>query len=133
MIVCDTNLIVHLLVGDERRPLAEAALRRDAHWVAPPLWRSEFRNVLALYMRRGLLGLPHALQVAERAELLMEGRDLPVPSAEVLRLASRSGRSAYDCEFVALAQDLGIPLVTSDRAVLAAFPSVAVSLDGFAR
>ena len=87
MIVCDTNLIVHLLVGDEHRPLAEAALRRYAHWVAPPLWRSEFRNVLALYMRRGLLGLPHALQVAERAELLMEGRDLPVPSAEVLRLA----------------------------------------------
>jgi predicted nucleic acid-binding protein len=39
--------------------------------------------------------------------------------------------SAYDCEFVALVQDIGVPLVTVDRQVLRAFPNVAISLDEF--
>jgi len=45
----------------------------------------------------------------------------------VLQLTTRSRCSAYDCEFVGLAQDLGVPFVTADREVLAAFPSTAVS------
>jgi predicted nucleic acid-binding protein len=49
----------------------------------------------------------------------------------VLRLAMESRCSAYDCEFVALAQDLGIPLVTVDRRLLNAFPSIAVSIHNF--
>ena len=50
-----------------------------------------------------------------------------VLSTHVLTLAARSGCSAYDCEFVALAQDLEVPLVTSDRQILKAFPTMAVS------
>jgi predicted nucleic acid-binding protein len=38
-----------------------------------------------------------------------------------------------DCEFVALAQQLDVPLVTSDAQLLKAFPQVAVSLDAFTR
>ena len=54
-----------------------------------------------------------------------------VPSLDVLRLASESGCSAYDCEFVVLAQNLAIRLVTLDRKVQLAFPKVAVSLEDF--
>lgn len=35
------------------------------------------------------------------------------------------GCTAYDCEFVALSQRLGVPLVTLDRALLKAFPRLA--------
>jgi predicted nucleic acid-binding protein len=49
----------------------------------------------------------------------------------VLELASRSGCSAYDCEFVALAQDLEVPLVTNDRQILKAFPTIAISPSAF--
>lgn len=54
-------------------------------------------------------------------------------SSQVLELAARSGCSVYDCEFVALAEDLSAALVTSDRRILKAFPSVAVSPSVFAR
>ncbi len=40
-------------------------------------------------------------------------------------------RPAYDCEFVALARDLNVPLVTSDKQVLTQFPDVATSLATF--
>jgi len=65
------------------------------------------------------------------AEMFMQGREFEVPSVQVLRLAAESNCSAYDCEFVALAQDLGLPLVTSDRQILTEFPRVALSFEQF--
>ena len=61
----------------------------------------------------------------------MEGLEYIVRSAHVIQLAERSGCSAYDCEFVAVAEDLAVRLVTADRQVLQAFPSIAVSPDKF--
>ena len=34
----------------------------------------------------------------------------------------------YDCEFVALAKQTGIPLVTEDAALLRAFPDIAMTM-----
>jgi len=92
---------------------------------APPLWRSEWRNVLTTYLRRDLLQLSQAVALMQRAEVLLAGQDEPVASEQVLQLAHSSRCRAYDCEFVAAAQQLGVPLVTEDRAVLVAFPDVA--------
>jgi predicted nucleic acid-binding protein len=61
----------------------------------------------------------------------MSGREYPASTDRVLRLAAGSVCSSYDCEFVAVAQDLTVPLVTADRQILRAFPETAVSLDGF--
>ncbi|CBE69953.1 Predicted nucleic acid-binding protein,contains PIN domain (fragment) [Candidatus Methylomirabilis oxygeniifera] len=38
---------------------------------------------------------------------------------------------AHHCEFIALAEHLNIPLVTSDAQILAEFPDTAVSLNTF--
>jgi predicted nucleic acid-binding protein len=46
----------------------------------------------------------------------------------VLQLVSTSRCTSYDCEFVATAQQLGVPLITEDRAILAAFPDLTQSL-----
>jgi predicted nucleic acid-binding protein len=46
-------------------------------------------------------------------------------------LAARSACSAYDCEFVALARDLDVRLVTADRR-LRGLPDTAISPEDFA-
>ncbi len=131
MIVVDTNLLLHLLVASDLTPQAERVYKKDPKWVAPWLWRSEFRNALSVYVRRGLLALNEAIAKMRAAEALMEGRELQVDSARVLELARESGCSAYDCEFVWLAQDLGVPFVTSDDQVLSKFKSIAISMGAF--
>jgi len=131
VIVVDTNLIVNFVVESERTQQAERVFARDPQWCAPLLWRSELRNVLALYFHHGLLSLEDILDLMQQAETLMQDREYPVASAPVLNLAARSGCTAYDCEFVALAQHLAMPLVTFDRQVLSALSSAAISADTF--
>jgi len=133
VIVVDTNLLVDYHVPRPRTSLAEAVLARDPVWSAPMLWRSEFRNVLVLLIDDGLLEIEDALRLANHAERRMAAGEYHVLSEAVLRLAIDSGCSAYDCEFVALAQDLGTRLVTSDAELLKAFPGVAVTPERFAR
>ncbi len=130
MIVVDRNLLVYLHVEGQRT--AEAVLRRDSDWVVPIVWRTEFRNALAGLVRRRALALEDALRIVAEAERGMAAREYTVASQQVLLLAEQSGCSAYDCEYVSLAQDLGIRLVTADRHVLAAFPAVAVAPAAFA-
>ena len=131
MIVVDTNIIGYLFLSSEQSLLAELALRKDSEWAAPILWRSELRNVLALYMRKDLIKLEHAQHVMDGALELLRGREYEVSSYEVLRLASESKCSAYDCEFIAAANDLKAPLITVDKELLKEFPVVAVSLTTF--
>ena len=131
MIVADTNLLIYLYVQGQRTEQSEAVLRRDALWAVPLLWRSEFRNSLIGLVRAHALQLDDALTMIDEAERWLTGREYSVLSRQVLTLASRSGCSAYDCEFVALAQDLEVPLVTTYRQVLKAFPTIAVSPSAF--
>jgi len=131
MIVVDSNIIGYLYLKSERLAQAEQALEQDPQWAAPLLWRSELRNVLALYLRKRLMSLEAAREIMDEALSLMTSQEYEVVSAHVLNLAARSSCTAYDCEFVALAQDLGVSLVTVDKQVLEQFPDTAVSLDKY--
>jgi predicted nucleic acid-binding protein len=131
MIVADTNLLIYLYVQGQRTEESEAVLQRDALWAVPLLWRSEFRSSLIGLFRAHVLQLDDALVMIDEAERWLTGREYSVLSRQVLTLASRSGCSAYDCEFVALAQDLEVPLVTTDRQILKAFPTIAVPPSAF--
>lgn len=128
MIVVDTNVMAYLLLPGPRTELAELLRRQHRQWAAPPLWRSEFRSVLTTHLRQNLLNLPDAIAVMQRAERMLSAHEEVVASEHVLQLVSSSRCSSYDCEFVAAAQQLGVPLITEDRAILAAFPEVAQSL-----
>ena len=128
MIVVDTNVIAYLYLPGEHSSAAEALHERDPEWCAPLLWRSEFRNILAGFLRRNTLTFDQAMAVQGEAESLLEGAEFAVDSRAVLELVRSSDCSAYDCEFVALAQSLGLGLVTMDKKLLKAFPTVAQAL-----
>jgi predicted nucleic acid-binding protein len=128
MIVVDTNILAYLYLPGDFTARAEELLENDPEWAAPVLWRSEFRNILAGYMRRKSLHYEVARNLLREAESLMAGAEYEVDSRRVLELVRDSDCSAYDCEFVALAMSLGVTLVTMDTQLLRAFPKVAVAL-----
>ena len=128
MIVVDSNVLAYLYLPGEYTADAEALLESDPEWAAPVLWRSEFRNVLAGYMRRKTLTFDQAYAVQCEAENLLAGSEFEVESHAVLELVRDSECSAYDCEFIALATQLNTKLVTMDKKVLRAFPKRSVAL-----
>lgn len=128
MIVADTNVLAYLLLPYEHSPLADALFKRDPEWAVPVLWRSEFRNLLAGYLRRKTLTFDEALKVQAEAEALVAGNEHEVDSRRVLELVRDSDCSAYDCEFVALAARLGTKVVSMDAKLLQAFPQFAMAL-----
>ena len=128
MIVVDTNVIAYLLIPGPWTEAAENLLQAEPVWAAPPLWRSEFRNILAGYLRRGTLSVEQTLALQSTAESLLAGHETSVESRAVLELVRGSNCSAYDCEFVALARQSGSVLYTLDAKLLAAFPETAKPL-----
>jgi predicted nucleic acid-binding protein len=133
VIVVDTNVICYRWISSPKSAAAETALAKYPYWIAPVLWRSEFRNVLALAIRQKALTVDAAQEIARDAEAGFEGREFAVSSDAVLHLVARSNCTAYDCEFVALARNQGVELVTVDHEILHEFPEVAISLERFVR
>ncbi len=130
MIVVDSNILAYFYLPGENTAEAQALFERDPDWIAPVLWRSEFRNILAGYLRRGSLSFEAAARLQSEAEDQMAGAEFTVDSLSVLGLVRDSPCTAYDCEFVALAKELDTRLVTMDRKLLQAFPECAVALGG---
>ena len=133
MIVTDAALITWFAVRDVNSELADAVCEADPVWVAPLLWRSEVRSALVKYVQHAGMSLESALLALQTAEEIIGGREYRVSSEQVLELAAQSRCTAYDCEYVALARELEVPLVTADKEILKAFPKIAVSLEKFAK
>ena len=128
MIVVNSNVLAYLYLPGEYSTAAEALLEQDSDWAAPILWRSEFRNILAGYLRRKAITFEQAISLQREAESLLEGAEFELESLAVLELVRDSDCSAYDCEFVALAMRLDTTLVTMDKKLLRAFPKRAIAL-----
>ncbi|MGI9173751.1 MAG: type II toxin-antitoxin system VapC family toxin [Rhodothermales bacterium] len=137
MIVADVNLLAYLHIPSP--PLTSKALRayrKDAAWFVPPLWRSEFRNILATYVRSKDLQFD-AYDVAWAKRTIWSASDtigrrvLPVDDDEVLEAAARYRITAYDAEYAVLADLLGVHVVTTDRAFAASGHPRVVELDRF--
>jgi predicted nucleic acid-binding protein len=131
MIVADSNLIAYLHLPGPKESVADAVLVKDSEWWVPPLWKSEFRSILFAFMRtRGMDLTTAEAHWAEAMDHLGPNQMEPNP-AGVLAKASKSKLSAYDAEFVVLAEELGVRLVTSDQRVIEAFPETAISPEDF--
>jgi predicted nucleic acid-binding protein len=129
MIVVDSNVIAYCWIRGELTALAHRLRRFDSDWHAPVLWRSEMRNILTGYRRDGSLGEDQVRRIMGAAEAGFAGREHHLPSDRVFAMTERYRLSAYDAEFVALAEILGVPLITEDRAILKCWPGQALSLE----
>jgi predicted nucleic acid-binding protein len=127
MIVVDANIIVAAVL---KGPLQEMAMRtrEKDQWAAPGLWRSEFRSALVKMIRAEVIELSDAQEHLKLADYLMLGREFRTNGEKVLEFASRTYGSAYDCEYVVMADDFNVRLVTTDEPLIKHFPKIAVHL-----
>lgn len=125
MIVVDTNVMASLIVGGPGWAEAARLFELDQEWAAPPILISELRNVLLGHLRRGAISRDQADAMIENASLVLGDRVVDTPHSDVIDVAMSCGLTAYDAEFVVVARLLGVPLATSDRAILRSAADVA--------
>jgi predicted nucleic acid-binding protein len=112
-------------------PAARRVWKQDPDWWVPPLWRSEFLNVLVQSIRSHSVGERQARALWRLATELFASYEIQ-PSEEVaLELALDRKISAYDAQFVALAAELGVVLVSADRELVRKCPDIAVLIEDF--
>ena len=129
MIVVDSAVLAGFaLPKDAYHADAKKARQRDRDWHAPELCRSEVRSVAAGQLRKGesLNALIEAASLADASAQFYS-----MGGGELFSVIAQSPLSAYDSEFVALADRLGCKLVTTDAEILKAFPNTAVRLSDF--
>jgi predicted nucleic acid-binding protein len=126
LIVVDTNIIAYLYLPTIFTKDVEMLQKIQPDWAAPVLWKSEFRNILALHLRKELIELDTAFNMMTEAEELIGANEYLIDSTSVITL-TQSGCSAYDCEFISLAKSLDTKLVTADKKLLRIFPEVSIT------
>ncbi len=129
MIVVDANVISYLLIRGERSEAMDRLQKLDPNWIAPKLWLDEFLNVLCTYERTGGLTREQSVELLEDAVALMDGASYDLPPERVLTVARQTNCSAYDSQYIALAQDLGLKLYTCDKRVISKCPGIALMPD----
>lgn len=124
-LLLDTSVVVKLLFPEEHSDLAAALLddARHADWgiFAPQSLPVEESNVIRRRMRRDRLDLADAITSLDdflAPPVTLVGS--PALYRRALRLTERYSLSAFDAQFVALAQILDCDLWTADEALLRA-------------
>lgn len=133
MIVVDANLIGALFIQGEQSPVATRVFEKDPDWYAPLLWQSEMRSLITSYLRHRLITLDKSTQIMDEAHALMMEHERFVSSNLVLELVSMSKCTSYDCEYIALAREMNLTLVTFDKEVVGQFPGKAVFPQDFVK
>jgi predicted nucleic acid-binding protein len=133
MIVADANLVAYFVIPGVSTQQAERVRAKDKLWIVPPLLPHELLNIMTTYVNRNRLGRDEAIRAYRRGLALVKVSDVSHDPIAILNLATTARCASYDAEYVWLAQQLRVPMVTADREVIEAFPSVALGLDQFAQ
>lgn len=126
MIVADANLIGNLFMHSSDSSIAIQVFEKDPDWYAPFLWQSEVRSIVTSYFRHKMITIDKAIQVMDEAHDLMINHERFVVSNLVLELVGSSKCTSYDCEYVALAKEMNLTLITFDKQIVEAFPRIAM-------
>lgn len=127
MIVADTNLVAAFILRGAATAAAFAVRARDRNWVAPRLLRSELLGALSKYVVISRsLDRDEAVKAYRRGLNLVEFPEDSSDPVDVFNICASSGLTSYDAEFVAIALERNIKLVSLDSAILKAHPDIAM-------
>jgi len=116
--IVDASVLLSAFFPDEVQPQAQALLRQHAagqvRLKAPELIKYEVSNAVWQAERRGRISEAQAAEILQTTAALHVDL-LPLEWGEMLPLARRFGRSAYDADYLTLAEKLNEQLVTGDK------------------
>ena len=128
MLLVDTNIIAPLYVRSARSQPVAKLFARDAVWRTEPLALIELSNVLIAYERARYITAATARDCLNRAAAFLQPHLFRVSHQAALEAALDYRVTAYDARFLALADQLGIRLITEDARLRAAAPALTQSL-----
>jgi predicted nucleic acid-binding protein len=128
MLLVDTNVVAYLLIDGDHTEAAQQLRRRDSDWRSEAFLLVEFNNVLASSVANKRMTFGLAEDLLGKAVALFDGKLRNMPPASVLSAAVRHRASAYDARFLALAEAIGLPVVTEDKKLRTAAPGLTQSL-----
>jgi predicted nucleic acid-binding protein len=118
--VCDASVLFKLLVVEEDSEKANELLA-SSQLTTSELAFAEIGNVLWSRVRSGRFDVGAAQVLMEKLHTLpLDVRPIRPFPARALSIAAVLDHPIYDCLYLALAENLGIPLVTADRRFLVA-------------
>jgi predicted nucleic acid-binding protein len=126
MIVVDTNVLAYLYFPSDLSEEVDKLDKKEEEWVVPTLWKSEFINTATAYYRKRLITFQQASEAVREAAMLFEDYELDADTDTIMSFVKNSQCSSYDCQFVALAYQLSVKLLTYDKQVLREFPDIAI-------
>jgi predicted nucleic acid-binding protein len=124
MIVADVNLVAYLLIQGNFTDDVQALYRQDSDWKLPSLWRHEFLNILSKYAQYDGIAKSKANQLLSNALDRFMSCESPVDYQDALAISVQKGITAYDAQYVSLAKQLGVKLITYDKKIIQTFPKI---------
>ena len=126
--VIDTSILIPAFVDAPISASARRVVDPKAKWILPPLWRFEFTSAMVTLVRAGEIDSATAFGMMDDARTSVVNREVPVDQNQVLRTAVRYKISAYDAQYISLAEEYGTVCVTADEELLKKVPDHTISL-----
>lgn len=117
MIVVDASVVAYLLIEGEMTEAVREVYQVDPDWVTPPILNHEILSILAALGMEERSSLSVEAIWRDARALLGARQQVPDP-VNALRLAVELGISGHDAQYLSLAQQLNLPLITCDAALL---------------
>jgi predicted nucleic acid-binding protein len=131
MIVVDTNVTAYLLIDGRHSELARSVHQLDSEWWVPAVWQHEFVNMMTNYGKFGGFSVDECIATWSDALNVLKCRIEEPDWSGVLQTAVKHGITAYDAQFIWLADAKVTVCVTEDKELVKKFPKTAISMENF--
>jgi predicted nucleic acid-binding protein len=121
MIVADASVVTFLFLEGELSGIAREIFMIDSEWITPPILNHEMLNIFAAV--GSVEGNVQGMEELWREARVVLGARQQIPDPQrSLRLAIETGISGYQAQYLALAHQLRLPLLTTDLLLLDLLP-----------